>query len=116
MSVLDTLITDRTQADVTRWQTLHDKGWSGMTTEEKTEWLAGMKGSYNAADLNRVTAAMEYLRDRLEGYGYAVDYQPIEIPRENGSGSRLPEGYTELEYIESSGTQWIDTGISGKST
>lgn len=26
-------------------------------------------------------------------------------------GSRLPEGYTEVEYIESSGTQAIDTGV-----
>lgn len=26
-------------------------------------------------------------------------------------GNNLPEGYTELEYIESTGTQWIDTGV-----
>lgn len=26
----------------------------------------------------------------------------------------LPNGYLQLEYIESTGTQWIDTGISGK--
>ncbi len=29
------------------------------------------------------------------------------------SANRLPNGYTELEYIESSGTQYIDTGITG---
>lgn len=28
----------------------------------------------------------------------------------------LPSGYTQLEYIESSGTQYIDTGVVGKST
>ena len=28
--------------------------------------------------------------------------------------SRLPSGYTQLEYIESSGTQFIDTGIKAK--
>ena len=28
----------------------------------------------------------------------------------------LPEGYTQLEYIESTGTQWIDTGVVPKST
>ncbi|MBQ9540110.1 MAG: hypothetical protein IJU89_01655 [Alphaproteobacteria bacterium] len=27
--------------------------------------------------------------------------------------SRLPDGYTELQYIESTGTQYIDTGIFG---
>lgn len=25
--------------------------------------------------------------------------------------NRLPSGYTELEYIESSGTQYVDTGV-----
>ena len=28
-----------------------------------------------------------------------------------GSGSRLPKGYTELPYIESTGTQFVDTGF-----
>ena len=28
-----------------------------------------------------------------------------------GNSPRLPAGYTELAYIESSGTQWIDSGI-----
>ena len=30
----------------------------------------------------------------------------------NGHAATLPAGYTELEYIESTGTQYIDTGIS----
>jgi len=29
------------------------------------------------------------------------------------TSSLLPSGYTECEYIESTGTQWIDTGIKG---
>ena len=29
----------------------------------------------------------------------------------NPAAHGLPDGYTELEYIESSGTQWIDTGL-----
>ncbi len=32
-----------------------------------------------------------------------------------GLYGRLPSGYTELEYIESTGTQWIDTGLQVKS-
>ena len=44
MSIMDTLITDRTQADV-------DAG--------------NAKGSYNAEDLNRVGSAMNYVADRL---------------------------------------------------
>lgn len=39
----------------------------------------------------------------LEVTGYEVSLK--------GLNSRLPEGYQEVEYIQSSGTQFIDTGI-----
>lgn len=80
-----TLVTDRTQADV----------------EARND-----KGTYQAADLNRVTAAMKDLAERFSVLGYVTDYQDVQT----GGGS-LPEGYKELEYIESSGTQYIDTGV-----
>ena len=31
-------------------------------------------------------------------------------------GGKLPKGYTELEYLESTGTQYIDTGINTNTT
>lgn len=49
MSIIDTLVTDRTQADV----------------DARNE-----KGTYNASDLNRVGAAMNYVADRLREQGY----------------------------------------------
>lgn len=49
------LVTDRTQSDVANG----------------TE-----KGYYNASDLNRVGAAVTYLRDRFTEYGYIVDVAP----------------------------------------
>lgn len=55
MSVIDTLITDRTQADV----------------KARNE-----KGTYKASDLNRVGAAMNYVADRLTSQGYAVSISP----------------------------------------
>ena len=66
-TVIDTLITDRTAADVARVHELAVKGYAGMTAAELAEWLAGMKGAYNAVDLNRVGTALNYLRDRLTG-------------------------------------------------
>lgn len=33
-----------------------------------------------------------------------------------GGGSRLPSAYQEVEYIESTGTQYIDTGVKVKQT
>ena len=86
-----TLITDRTKEDVTK----------------KTA-----KGFYNASDLNRVTACMEYLDEELRKLGYESGYKPVLIERPGVPGvGRLPEGYTELEYIESNGSQVIDTGL-----
>ena len=66
-TIIDTLITDRTADDVARVNELAAKGYAGMTAAELAEWLGGMKGAYNAADLNRVGAALNYLRDRLTG-------------------------------------------------
>lgn len=110
-----TLVTDRTQADVSRVKQIAEKIKNGTVSESELAEFnsAAMKGAYNYTDLNRVTAAMEALKSKLEGYGYAVPgYQRIEVPHPvTGGGSRLPEGYMELSWIESTGTQYIDTGF-----
>ena len=72
MSIIDSLVTDRTEADVAYWQKLREKGIAGMTTDELTQWLGGMKGAYNAEDLNRVGQAIAYVGGLLSSYGYAV--------------------------------------------
>jgi hypothetical protein len=64
------MVTDRTLADYTRWKTLRDKGWANMTEEERTEWSGDMKGAYNASDLNRVGAVLNYLMYSLRDMGY----------------------------------------------
>lgn len=80
------LITDRTQADVDAVRTLAAKGWAKMTDTEKAAWTAGLKGAYNAADLNRVGAAVAYVAGRLADAGYHApvapkqDWQMQDIP------------------------------------
>lgn len=64
------LITDRTAADVAAFVHLRDKGWDNMTDAEREQWTAGMKGAYNASDLNRVCNALNYMRDILVDAGY----------------------------------------------
>lgn len=84
------LVTDRTQADV----------------EARND-----KGTYQAADLNRVTAAMEELANQFSVLGYSTaGYQRIKAVEQEAP--RIPEGYTELESITSSGTQYINTGVN----
>ena len=55
MSIMDTLITNRTQADV----------------DARND-----KGTYNASDLNRVGAAVAYVAGRLLECGTSVDVSP----------------------------------------
>ena len=55
MSIIGTLITDRTQADV----------------DARNE-----KGTYGASDLNRVGAAMNYVSERLKEAGYDPHISP----------------------------------------
>lgn len=66
------LVTDRTAADVARWKALHDKGWEAMTAEEREEWRAGMKGSYNHTDMNRVENAVRELAARFQKKGITL--------------------------------------------
>lgn len=109
MSVIDELITDRTQADVDTLTELLGKPFAQWTAEEAA-WFreASSKGAYNYTDLNRVTEAMDYLNDLFLKYGYSTGYVKIIVGH---AVPELPDGYTELEYIESSGTQYINTGI-----
>ena len=107
-----TLVTDRSQADLDTLRALLAVPLADWTAEQLAEFNQAIsKGSYNYTDLNRVTACMDYLNEVLTGLGYETGYQRIVVPHQD-SGGRLPSGYTELQYIESTGTQWIDTGIT----
>lgn len=88
------LVYDRTAQDVETART------------QRGTTLTPLKGCYNITDLNRVEAAVKQLAAELNAAGYAVAVTPV-----LKGGSRLPSGYTELEYIQSSGTQYIDTGV-----
>ena len=67
------LIIDRTQQDVDLWNELRVKSYlSEMTTDEQSTWSTDLKGAYNVSDLNRVGAAVEYLANLLNTYGYTV--------------------------------------------
>lgn len=84
---LDNLIFDRTQADVNRVKTLTQKLIAGTATDaEKSEWLAGMKGAYNASDLNRVGSAVEYLTETLYSMGYNVPT----VPKDDWTETDIP--------------------------
>lgn len=64
------LITDRTQMDADYAKILNDRGFDDWTAAEVATYLAGLKGAYNAADLNRVESAVAYVLSRFVADGY----------------------------------------------
>lgn len=86
---LDNLVFDRTALDVQRLHDVTARLVSGAATvEDRTAWLAGMKGAYNYTDLNRVGAAVEYLTALLYSLGYNV-------------GTAAATGWTETDIPNS---------------
>lgn len=79
------LVTDRKQSDLNRAKALAAIGWGDMTAEERAEWDTGLKGAYNAKDLNRVTSACLYLSGLYTVSGYTVTYIPINIQHDDGT-------------------------------
>lgn len=108
-----TLITDRTRSDSDTLKALLGKPMAEWTAEERTAFnQAIMKGSYDYTDLNRVDTCLEDLVARLGRVGCNVPgYERLKIERAVTPSSRLPEGYAEVQYIQSTGTQWVDTGF-----
>lgn len=108
-----TLVTDRSPEDMQALRDLLATPVADWTTEQLAQFnMAVSKGTYNYTDLNRVISAMDDINERLTAAGYVTGYHPIIVhPETPPPTPTLPEGYTELEYIESSGTQYIDTGF-----
>lgn len=107
-----TLITDRSQADVEALRALLSTDLTEWTAEQLAAFnQAASRGAYNYTDLNRVTAAMDDLNERLTALGYQTGYQRIVVPHQESGGSVLPEGYTQVAWIESTGSQYINTNF-----
>ena len=126
MSIMDTLVTNRTQADVLRLQELTEKGIENMTSEELAEWFGhevgelmdvdnnllvdsegavllvvtkpgtGHRGAYNAADLNRVGQAILYVAGMYNQYGYNL----IVNPKTNWSAADSPTSSQMQAYLD----------------
>lgn len=118
MSIIDNLVTDRSQSDVDALRALLSRGKANWTAEELAEFnLARSKGAYNYTDLNRVTEAMDALDESLRGYGYVTGYAPLYI---SGGRTEWEEGdiptqsqmaayLANVTALRSALTVWADT-------
>lgn len=70
------LVYDRTQGDVDRVKEYKRRmmtgGLSALTADEMTEYMAGMKGSYNYTDLNRVGEAVAVIAAEMVSVGTSL--------------------------------------------
>lgn len=121
--IILTLITDRDGFDVSRVKELAAKGFENMSESERLEWLSGLKGSYNAADLNRVEEAVDFVARRLIPTGYIMDYtvkttwqkseymSPDDVKRYLGNIQKIRDGLvTGYEFPE------VPTDLNGLTT
>lgn len=81
------------------------------TTTDITDATYQINGiTYNVSDwLNFVDREIEIETDGLAQSNLSVDYEPTLIY--NYAKRELPAGFVRLDYIESTGTQYIDTGV-----
>ena len=75
--VMIRLVTDRTEADVEKLRDLYQRRLDNWTEAER-DWFWNTRcrrGSYDERDLNRVTAAMEFINEWMAYYGQATGYE-----------------------------------------
>lgn len=118
---MDSLVFDRTQADVTYAAELNRKLGRGeaLTAQELADWNAGLKGAYNASDMNRVDAAVRELGGMLTAAGYPVRYtSPVPQPEKPLTNFTLKsDDFQQAPYLYATGehdTQYADDYISTK--
>lgn len=87
MSVIETLIYDRTAFDVNRMSVLAEKIKAGTaTSDEVSEYITSPRGAYSYTDMNRVGEAINYLVSEVRKAGIAIsltaktDWKQTDIP------------------------------------
>lgn len=95
------MIYDRTAADVSFAKNVLAKiaAYEELTESEKEAWLQGMKGCYNASDINRVQAAMRTLSQNLVYNGYYD--ASITLPAKTWVERDVPTRADWVEYTSS---------------
>ena len=111
MSVLDTLVTDRSESDVEYLRSLLRKGWQNLSADEKTEYLSGaLKGAYNYTDMNRVEAAVAYVAAELYAAHATLQAYATSLGVAWDNLFDVPYNYTDYQSLTTK-TDWDDEDI-----
>lgn len=107
MSILDTLITDRTPEDTGRARELCARGWGNMTQVERTAYLGGLKGGYGPTDMNRVRKALEYIDQLMVNAKRDSVFVPVPISHAEYNGTAWRR-WTDVVTVDS---DYVGPGI-----
>lgn len=68
-----------------------------------------------SATTNNIQQIRNFIRDRLKYVDERIEFlgEETEEPVEPDVPATLPEAYTQVDYIQSTGTQYINTGVIG---
>ena len=73
-------VKDRNQDDIEKVKEFLNKGWAGLTEQEKMEWSSGLKGALNLSDLLRIENNIQVMSDHLK-LGLTTFYKNVpDIP------------------------------------
>lgn len=96
MSILETLVYDRTQSNVDKIKELSQMRYQDMTTEQRQEWIYNLKGTYRYTDLNRVEEAVEYVGERVNSTNF---YSVVLEPRKFWTKDDIPRAEDMARYL-----------------
>ena len=100
MSIIDSLVYNRTDADMAEALRVRNKilslGLTALTDAERTAWLGGMKAAYNYTDLNRVGQAVTFLRDEM----LALDIHVSVYPKTDWTVNDTPSPTQMTTYLQ----------------
>ncbi len=100
MTILDTLVTDRTGDDAGQARIICGKGWGKMTPAERTAYLNGLRGGYGPTDMNRMVAAMEYIDKLMTDAGRDSVYVPTAVGHAEFNGAAW-RNWTDTVWVAS---------------
>lgn len=128
-TLIDELIFDRTQSDVDYVRTLKQKILlDTITDDELAEYMAGLKGAFNATDLNRLGNTVIFIAELLNSFGKNIsvtmktDWTVYDVPTneqanaflngiktiknaEDGVTSTIPDTLDRLDYEKLNGIE-----------
>lgn len=103
MTVLDRLITDRSETDVGRARAL----FANLTPGEQTAVKSGLKGAYGPTDMNRVREALEYIDRLMVNAKRASVFEPVPIAHREYDGAAWRR-WTDVVTV---GSDYVGPGI-----